>query len=180
VTDETPTRPPKETWRDWHTRYAPHVPMPGNDELLTRDQLMADLRRLGVDVTERTIHNWQKQRVIPSPVRHTIAGASRAMYAPWVAYTIALADAERRRSRPVEEVAAAVRAKAGQIIAFADTHTQAWADLTEEMSAVLRKWANRYQDRHDVTPAFVQIAIWDHARTLISSYEMRITEKSEA
>lgn len=82
---EASTKPTtRETWVDW-------MPTEGRDEalldaepLLTRDELIADLKQIGVDVTSRDLILWQSRGVIPYPQRKQHRGAVRALYPQWM------------------------------------------------------------------------------------------------
>lgn len=67
----------KETWLDW---------FPDADPALTLDDVIEGLRDRGVeDVTADQIRFWQRERVIPSPIRRKpdkAASRARALYPP--------------------------------------------------------------------------------------------------
>lgn len=67
----------KGTWKDWEH---PDVPEPG---LLTRDELVETLIRLGVEVEERRLRFWEAEGVLPAPIRRRLNGATRALYPTW-------------------------------------------------------------------------------------------------
>jgi DNA-binding transcriptional MerR regulator len=80
--------PSRETWIDW-------VPAEGREEalldaepLLTRDELVTELRQGGEDVTARDLIHWQTRGVIPYPDRRRHRGATRGVYPQWMTRTI--------------------------------------------------------------------------------------------
>ena len=84
------TKAARESWLDW-------VPEEGRDEalldaepLLTRDELVAELRQGGEDVTARDLIFWQTVGAIPYPVKRQRQGAPRAYYPRWMISTIHL------------------------------------------------------------------------------------------
>jgi DNA-binding transcriptional MerR regulator len=56
--------------------------VPDPPELLTGDELLARLDRLGLDVDAETLRLWIKRRILPAPVRRWHNGATRALYHP--------------------------------------------------------------------------------------------------
>jgi len=61
--------------------------VPGTPEptdLITRDEVIARLRRRGVKVAARTLAHWESVGATPHPVRRWRDGAPRALYPDWV------------------------------------------------------------------------------------------------
>ncbi len=82
------TKAARESWLDW-------VPEEGREDalldaqpLLTRDELVTELRRGGDDISPRNIIHWQAVGVIPYPERRYYKGATRALYPQWAVNTI--------------------------------------------------------------------------------------------
>ncbi len=70
-------KPKRQTWRDW----TPGLLEP--EELITRDQVLATLERLGLrDISERTLRYWEDHGVLPAPIQRRHLGKTRALY-PW-------------------------------------------------------------------------------------------------
>ncbi len=74
-------RPRREDWRAW---LPDDAPAPAPEALITRDQLLATLGRLGLPVNRHTLRHWEQQGVLPAPVRQRRAGATRGLYPPWM------------------------------------------------------------------------------------------------
>ena len=83
MTTEVPTKPTRETWRDWEPIGAPEP-----NELLTRDELLSRLQAEGVTVSADDLRNWQLAGVIPYGERRWHAGATRVLYPAWMVGTV--------------------------------------------------------------------------------------------
>lgn len=92
---EAPTKPKRETWRDWLPEGAPDP-----DELLTRDELIEQLRGEGFVVDREDLRNWQSTGAIPYGVNRWDGTATRTFYAPWmlgVVRTLRVMQADGRK-----------------------------------------------------------------------------------
>lgn len=49
---------------------------------MTRTELLAEVNRVGASVTERTLTFWEKEGILPRPIRRWHDGAPRALYPP--------------------------------------------------------------------------------------------------
>ncbi len=83
MSTEAPTRPKRETWRDW---MSPEAAEP--TELLSRDELINQLRQEGVKVSAADLRNWQDDGIVPYGIRRWYQGATRTLYPSWMAHTI--------------------------------------------------------------------------------------------
>src|SRR5688572_13396519 len=75
-----PDEPPEqETWRDW---------LPSDDpdptDLLTREDVIAEVQRRGHGLTVNELRYLEAQGVLPRPVRQWHQGAVHALYPPWI------------------------------------------------------------------------------------------------
>ena len=72
---ETPLATNRETWRDW---------LPGTTSTHTIEDVLVALRERNItDVTARTIRTWQRDRILPAPIRGRVGrgpGSNRALY----------------------------------------------------------------------------------------------------
>lgn len=82
------TKTRRESWIDW-------VPPEGREDalldaepLLTRAELVAELRRGGDDVSARDLVYWQSVGAIPYPVKRQHQGAPHAFYPKWFVGTV--------------------------------------------------------------------------------------------
>ncbi len=73
-----------DDWRRWQADgWLPaDAPAPTPEQLITRDQLLAELERLGLEVNPRTLRHWEHAGVLPAPIRRGRRGLTRALY-PW-------------------------------------------------------------------------------------------------
>jgi hypothetical protein len=98
MTTDAPAKSKRETWLDWQP---PDAPEP--EQLLTKGQLLDELRKMGEHIPERTLNHWQSLGMIPRPVRRWHAGKPASFYAEWVVEAVVRArDMRRDGSRPAD------------------------------------------------------------------------------
>ncbi len=102
----------RETWRDWLPAGVAEPPV---DDLLTREQVIAVLGRRRVKVTETALRSWEREGVLPHPVRQWHGTAVRALYPPWYPD---LVRRIRRLQRDGYPLAAIARELRSQVRAF--------------------------------------------------------------
>ncbi len=105
-TESPPTKPLRQTWRDW----APDAPEP--DELLTRDELVERLRAEDVAVRPQDFLFWQRKGVLPYPVKRRSGTATTAYYARWVAGLVRELRRLQGQGYSLEEIRPRLRALA--------------------------------------------------------------------
>jgi len=98
----------REDWRDW---LPDGVPDPPAEELLTRDQVLAVLRRRRVKVTETAIQSWEKHGILPQPVRRWHNGAVRAIYPRWYPHLVQQLRSLQREGYPLAAIGRQLRAQ---------------------------------------------------------------------
>ena len=98
------------TWEAWLPPGAPH---PGDDELLTRDELIERVKELGTPVTTNQLRYWENVGAFPRPVRRfwPTAGAVSALYPLWAAVLVPRLDEMRRDGVPWDEIGRDLRAR---------------------------------------------------------------------
>ena len=103
---ETTAKPKHETWRDppWSR---PDDPEP--EHLVTREELLAQLRWDGYPVADRTLRSWQQSGLVPRPVRRWHEGRPAALYPAWVEDLVLFALALKAGGTPIDEVREVVR-----------------------------------------------------------------------
>ncbi len=118
---EAPAKPKRETWRDWMREAAPEVPEP--TALLTREEFLAELNRLGLDVDEGTLRSWEYHGILPRIVRRwdPAIRANRGYYPGWMIAVIFLLRELQRSGLSLQQIASRLRAHAGAIIRGAHT-----------------------------------------------------------
>jgi DNA-binding transcriptional MerR regulator len=74
----------RETWREW-------LPFDLNGktiDLLTRDEIVAELQQHGVDVSQDNIRSWEHLGILPQGERRWHDGATRTLYPSVLVHTI--------------------------------------------------------------------------------------------
>ncbi len=137
MTTEAPTKPKRETWRDWRPADAPEP-----ERLYTRDELLELLERMGVDATESDLRYWEYGGVLPRAVRQWHRGAVRAVYPDDVAYLVKeLRRLQRYEGLSLEEIAPRLRTRARLMSAHDREDTGPAADLPQAPEGI-RLWPN--------------------------------------
>ncbi len=83
-------KPSKETWLEWIPEEGRNEALLDAEPLLTRDELIAELKQVDIVVTARDLIHWQTVGAIPYPDRRRHKGATRAVYPQWMIRTIHL------------------------------------------------------------------------------------------
>jgi len=112
-------RATEDDWRVWQAEDAPDPP------LLTRTEVLALVERWKVvqpPVDERTLRYWEKQGLVPRPMRSYHAGATRSRYPSWVADLIAIIRLEQRAGRKLAELGPMVRQQAHRLSLLLPRH----------------------------------------------------------
>jgi len=104
MTETTTTE--RETWRSW---LAGETPDPDEGELLTRDEVLAHVARLGAPVTDSEFRYWTSLGILPGPVRRWFRGATRATYPKWMVLIVYAAHELHRLDMPLAEVGRQLR-----------------------------------------------------------------------
>ena len=92
----TQAKPPRRFWSDV---------IPESAEELTRDEVLGRLRKRRVDVTERTLVNWESTGALPRPTRRYREGAPRVFYPTQaVDYAARARDLIYREGVPLRDV----------------------------------------------------------------------------
>ncbi|MDP9470624.1 MAG: hypothetical protein M3Q71_08145 [Chloroflexota bacterium] len=120
-TESPPTKPKRETWRDWARDAAPDVPEP--TELLSREGFLAELNRLSLDVDEGDLRFWEYHGVLPRVVRQwdPERRANVARYPPWMIAAVLLLRESQGAGLSLQQIASRLRSHAGPIIRGAHT-----------------------------------------------------------
>lgn len=179
---EAPTKPKRETWRDW---MSPEAPEP--TELLSRDELVNQLRQEGIKVSAADLRNWQDDGIVPYGIRRWYQGATRTLYPPWMAYTIRelremqatglalpeikqrLRVAARQRTTPIPLAGTAIGTSSSTAtLTLSDSLS---ADVTETVSVVrtpppdiethLRQWAQAHEAVFGIRIARIDVSLVD-------------------
>ncbi len=95
----------KESWRDWAS--ANDLPY---EPAVTRGELLARLARMGLDVSEPALRAWERDGLLPQPLKRWHEGATRAIYPMWAFNSLLLFRILKREGHPLQDVAQRVRA----------------------------------------------------------------------
>ncbi len=105
-----------ETWLDW---MPPGMTAPPPEELLTRTELLAEIRGVGLDTTPRTLQSWEALGILPRPIRQWHQGAVRALYPRWFVHLVEIAVLTRQRERwSPSQIAEHVRSRTREAVAL--------------------------------------------------------------
>jgi len=151
---EAPTKPKRETWRDW---------MPDGsaepERLFTRDEVVAMIEGRHVagtsPVSAGDLRYWEGLGILPHPIRRWHDGAGRALYPSWHALFAQQVRLLQRSGYSLDEIKPRIRALArirlGYGTADVDEAIQGnaphptapedihlWRDLVEELERLAR------------------------------------------
>ena len=156
----TPTKPKRETWRDWMPE---GFPQPSDEELVTRSELLDRLRsdpQRTIDITERTLRLWESEGILPGPIRQRHKGATRALYPPWYATLVIYADLGKYSRRP-EGLAVMVRELTWR--AILTNELDQFDVMKEQLPDALGELADRYQELMNERPAMAVVTLLNKA-----------------
>ncbi len=96
----------RETWIDWLSEGESE---PDYEDLLTRDELLEDLRRREIEATDRDLKFWEYEGILPRPVRRWHKGAVRAVYPDWYASLVWEIRSLQRHGYTLEQIRHRIR-----------------------------------------------------------------------
>jgi len=168
----TPGVTSKASWRDWLPEGEDG---PTDDELITRAELLAQLRDADVDLAERTLQTWESQGIMPGPVRRWHDGATRAMYAPWVVSLGRYADHMKNYGDDPELLSKMVRGMVRMAIGNYGVWKGAMAD--GRLAASLQDLAERFETRSGEHPDLIKLQMCraDGGHWQVYTYKVRPT-----
>lgn len=114
---EAPTKPKRETWRDWLPAGSPD---PAPETLLTRDEVVETLERRRVDASVRDLRFWEAEGVLPRPIRRSHKGAVRAVYPDWYPHLVRQVRRLQRWGMSLEQIKRRTRAYARYVLGVTD------------------------------------------------------------
>ena len=120
----SPPKTSKGSWLDWLPSEERQDAMADAEPLLTRDELVADLQRLGHEVTARDLIFWQTKGVVPYPVREKRRGRSVAVYPRWMPQIIHILKGLQEQGYALREIAPLMRDVVAQTFAYPPTPKQ--------------------------------------------------------
>ena len=117
MSTEAPAKEKDGTWRAW----VPNgFPEPAPDDMLTRAELLEELRGRGIDIPERTLKFWQTRGLLPKPTRHWRDNATRSLYPDFYPRVVAYLHGLQAAGTPMRQLAPLVRAYALSSIGWED------------------------------------------------------------
>lgn len=102
---------PKETWRDWMPEGAPEP-----DQILTRDELVERLRYYNVDADTESLRFWEREGILPRPIRQRRNGATRTTYPDWMIYLVRRIRQLQAEGFSLEQIRPRVRRSAEMLL----------------------------------------------------------------
>ena len=161
----------KKTWRDWMD---PESPQP--ETLLTRGELLEQIRANGVEISERTLQLWEAAGIMPGPIRHWHDGAVRALYAPWVVDIADTANLGRSMGYSLEEIALRMQGAMEGAARYAIHRHGIWETdaMQKHLPAVLSELADHYQHNHNERPDIAELRFRRADGQTLSIYSITI------
>jgi DNA-binding transcriptional MerR regulator len=113
----TQPKPKRETWLDL---LPPGAPRPPLEELMTREELLEELQRRGVDVTETALVAWEKRGFAPRAIRSRRASTSVALYPEFAIPALVQLRTLHEQGYTLKKIAPLVRMWADNSILWTD------------------------------------------------------------
>ncbi len=107
----------RETWEDW---VSGETTKP--TRLLSRDELIAEIRTWGTDVTVSDIRFWEYEGILPRAVKRWHEGANRVFYPLWMAALIMTLRALQDAGMSLRNIAPILREKAQDFAEISNTY----------------------------------------------------------
>jgi len=140
-----------------------------DDELLTRGQLIAQLKDEGIEITAFDLGNWQRAGIVPHGARRWRDGATRVVYGPEMVDVIRRLRALQAEGYKLRQIGSRLRASVARDAVH--IHSTDEATVVRTLSDVdgllspaveaVEAYARRYQERHGVRLTPVAIAFRD-------------------
>jgi len=127
----------RQTWLDLLPDGAPRPPL---DSMLTREELLEELHRRGVEVTSVTLVFWEKSGVLPRAVRRYRGGRAHTLYPRFAVDAIAQVRDRQAAGRTLEEIAPLVRAWAASAVTWRDPLAQPLASARAGVAPLARAY----------------------------------------
>lgn len=111
----TTSKKERVTWRDWQP---PGTPDP--DELLTREELVARMKDLAINVSARDLIYWESLGILPRGVRVRRNNATYVVYPRWLMHSVELLRRLQAFGLSLEEIAPRLRETAARAVRIAN------------------------------------------------------------
>ena len=132
-------KPKRETWLGLLPDGAPR---PTLDAMLTRDEVIAELGRRGVELRLATLLYWERTGVLPRAVRRYRDGRMHALYPEFALGAIALVRTSQDQGHTLQEISSIVRLAARNVIAWQDPLAASLHATGEGLAALARAYAH--------------------------------------
>ena len=103
------TKTAREAWLDWVSPEGRADALLDAEPLLTRDELIAEMKSTGAEVTPRELTRWQSLGVIPYPQKRRYHGKVRGTYPQWAISTIRLLKSLQNDGYTLREIGPLLR-----------------------------------------------------------------------
>ncbi len=111
-----PTKPKRETWRDWQPADSAEPAT-----LLSREELIERVNRFGAEVDEGDLRYWEYQTVLPRVVKRWSNGANRAYYPLWMVSIVVFLRELQRAGLSLQEIGPMLRQRVPTAVSMAET-----------------------------------------------------------
>jgi DNA-binding transcriptional MerR regulator len=112
---QTTVKQERITWRDWQP---PGTPDP--DELMTREEFVARLNDLAVDVAESDLRYWEGLGILPRGIRKRRNKVTRVYYPRWLMASVELLRTLQGFGWSLQDIAPRLRATAAEAVQVAN------------------------------------------------------------
>jgi len=169
ATIPTPSVPVAVTWMDW-------LPVgttpPADDELITRGELLARLKEVGVELTPRTLQVWEQLGIMPRPTRRWHNGANRSFYAAWVVHIGRWADLLKTYGDSPFALGERLRT----MVATAIQHSAVWDEAIADgrLAPALAGLAGRFETKVGERPGLIKIQMTRDDGELLEVYTFAV------
>jgi len=99
----------KESWIDWLPDEGREDALLDAEPLLTRNELITELKQSSIAVTARDLIHWQTVGAIPYPDRRRHKGATRGVYPQWMISTVRLLKSLQEQGYKLREIGPILR-----------------------------------------------------------------------
>ena len=174
---QTTTKQERITWHDWEPEGSP------DPEEMTREEFLARLNAIHVDVDESDLRFWEYQGVLPRAVKRWSEGANRVFYPRWMLFTITLLRALQGLGTPLREITPHLQAAtpaAIRAVRDAENEDAKEAEKAERLSWIKGYPANREHGGDDLLWRYAQGAAREALRASLDNDLKAIAKKYHA
>jgi len=162
-----PTANPKQP--NWFDLLPDGAPRPPLEALLTREELLEELQRRGVDVDQVTLMYWERRGMLPRAVRRYRDGRAHALYPAHAISAVAHLRELQTTGRTLKEIMPLMRMWALSSITWEDPLAKPLTRARAELLAVARTLGFLGKD-----VAGIRVAFTNDAGEEVFSHEMPV------